>query len=231
MLKTTKGGRLAGAALKTGLKVGLLAAVFGASACGPTEAGAAAIVGQERIPVAQVESEVQQVLGEREGLGAPPTSPIDATKHVLNNILASRVIRATAEELHVSVSKGEVDRLRGQFQQQTGPEGLKRELAASFVPAAQADRIITDTLLLQKLNERYGGSEAVQAQQQGGPAPKVRSLLEQTAQRLDIRVSPRYGRFDPHELSLVDAVEDYLAPTTDQGGLEGAAPGVRPGQP
>lgn len=224
MLKI-KGGRLTGAAVK----IGLLVAVLGVSGCGPGQAGAAAIVGQERIPVAQVESEVRQVLAEREELGVPPTSPVDATKHVLNNILTSRVIRATAEELHVTVSKGEVDRLRGQFQQQGGPEGLKRDLAFSFVPAAQADRIITDTLLLQKLNKRYGGAEAALAQQQGGVAPKVRSLLQQTAQRLDIEVSPRYGEFDARELSLVDAVEDYLAPTTGQ--PEGAVPGTAPGQP
>jgi hypothetical protein len=197
--------------------VGALLAGAALSACGPVKMGTAATIGDERITTARLDStvaqwrkefdanhdaKVVQQTAEQQGQRLPfdPDSP---HRSALYQLIGFRVWDEAARQQGLTVTQGQVDGLLGSA---GGRSGVSATVLASGVPVRYTDDVARVVVIQQALLRRYGA--APNAQGQTDPAAQeqavrqVSALYSGAATRLDITVNPRFGTFDPRQVSL-----------------------------
>ncbi|MGH3096539.1 MAG: hypothetical protein ACRDMV_11150 [Streptosporangiales bacterium] len=176
----------------------VLAGLVGTSACGTFTMGAAAIVGGQRIDVDSVDQTAQKVVR------IDPTA--QQKTNVIAGIVSMRVLDLLLVELAhregVSWTRGDVDSAidkatRGQGVQsgEVYTIGLINQTKVE-VPANAAKDYGRDLYIISVLIQRYGGASSPKAQQ------KLVNELTAVADDVGVRVNPRYGSFDPKNLTL-----------------------------
>lgn len=208
------------------LAAGLLLAAVALGACGPVLAGTAAVVGSERITVAQLEREVGQLSAERTRLGLPAATPGQLLRgRLLTDILQQLVAQAAAGK-GITVTQGEVDAFLARQKQQLGGEaGLARWLAQNDVPVSAMGDFLRAQVQSGKLVDQAVPGASTQARQQA-----FEQIVISTSERLGVRVSPRFGSWEPRAGGLVPAPADLSTPAagTTPGGSGGPAGGATP---
>lgn len=190
--------------------VGLLSALA-LSACTPTQAGAAAIVGQTRI----TETHVNQAAAEAEQAAATlpdtPENALDTSTFLrenTNRLINSVVLEKTCAEEGIVVTQAEVDALLLQAAGGQPPAVLAATVAAQLaVPPSELNQFAKDFLLSQKLGQKLvPGSDAA------AQSAAARARVAQTAAQLDVTVSPRYGAWDPAQAAITQGLDDLSRP-------------------
>ncbi|WP_101788148.1 SurA N-terminal domain-containing protein [Nonomuraea indica] len=179
------------------IRAAVAAAAVGASlvaltACSsPMEAGAAAVVGGERISASDLNRNVQEYEAALKRAGIQPDQlPAPITQFVLTRMANQSAFEQLAAKHNIKVSEAEVDnglKDPGQYQ---SPE---INLLAKGVSPADARAYLRAELGVVKLQRQFGGPEDQNAQ----------ARLQQEFGAIKMVYSPRYGQFT-NEQGFVD---------------------------
>ncbi|MDH6144016.1 MULTISPECIES: SurA N-terminal domain-containing protein [Kitasatospora] len=190
--------------------LGVLLGALALSACGgqPPRPGAAALIGSDRITVAQVEARVAEFRDQAAKLPSgqyqEQAGLVGAT--VYGMVFDQVVARALADH-QLSVSDTEVAQLRQQEVAALGGEAALEQnlLLRNGVPAQAIDGYLREQIGLQKLakvsGQQLGTTDGNQA---------VHQLLTTASEELRVTINPRYGSWDPAQAVLDTPSEPWL---------------------
>lgn len=195
----------------------LLLASPALTACGsgPAQPGAAAVVGDQRITVSSLQDKVNEV---RAAQSASPQAAqlISASgklsAQTLSMLVQNTVIERAASDAGVTVSDGEVQQQKAAALQQFG--GSEQALDAALlqqydiVPSG-ADSFFRTNALVGKLIMSLG----FQPGSDGGQTAIV-NAISKTADRLGVKINPRYGVWDSKKAIIGDATDPWVVTRT-----------------
>ena len=161
----------------------VLAAGTALTACGPLKPGAAAIVGDHRITVSELDSavtrwskeipshpETQQIVAEAMQQTPPQQIPFDPSspqRSALIQLINIRALDEAARDQHVSVSQGQVD---------------------AFIAAAGGQEKLDAVVLAEGLPTSYGNDFA-----RSRLIDQALSARQARVGHIDIKINPRFG--------------------------------------
>jgi hypothetical protein len=188
--------------------------------------GAAAVVGGERISLASVQAQVDQVRDAQRAL--PEADDLVAassglTRDTVNFLVYLEVLERAAENHGVEVTRHDVQQARRNAEDNVGgPEALAQ---AALVPQGglplagdeQIDTMLRSQLLYQHLAERLGAMSAPNGQQM------LIDELARTAEEIGVEINPRYGEWDAARVTLVPGDEPWIRAATGEAGQEDPA--------
>ncbi|MGV9284175.1 SurA N-terminal domain-containing protein [Streptomyces sp. NPDC003730] len=181
------------------------------TACGnDAHPGAAAVVGDQRITVAQLENRVDEVR-EAQRAAVPDDSQYEQvvaktgtlTRDTLHGMVLDRVLHRAARDAGVTVSRKEVEGMRGGLEEQAGgPRQLETAWLQQYgVAPARLDDNLRVQLEAQKLAQSLGTDTS---------RPEFWQALSDASKKLDIDLNPRYGAWDLQKSGRVDAPAPWL---------------------
>ncbi|MGW8064604.1 SurA N-terminal domain-containing protein [Streptomyces ziwulingensis] len=185
------------------------------TACGnDAHPGAAAVVGDQRITVAQLENRVDEVR-EAQRAAVPDDAQYQQVvartgtlaRDTLHSMVLDRVLHRAAEDADVTVTRREVQEMRGGLEEQAG--GAK-ELETVWlqqygVAPERLDENLRLQLEAQKLAESLGTDTS---------RPEFWQALSKASAKLDVDLNPRYGDWDVQKSSRVDTKTPWLREIT-----------------
>lgn len=185
------------------------------TACGnDAHAGAAAVVGGQRITVSQLEDRVNEVREAQRAAVSDETqyqqvlsSTAGLTRDTLHNMVLDRVLHRAARDEGVSVTRKEVLRMRTDLERQAGgAKGLQMAWLQKYgIAPGHLDENLRLQLEAQKLAAKLG-TDTTQ--------PAFWKALSQASAELHIDLNPRYGSWDVQKSSRVDAKTPWVREVT-----------------
>ncbi|MCP2348345.1 SurA N-terminal domain-containing protein [Nonomuraea roseoviolacea] len=176
------------------IRMAVAAAAAGASlvaltACSaPVEAGAAAVVGNERISAGDLKRNVKEYDAAltktgltTQALGIPGSTTEVVLYQLANIAQAEQLVR----KAKVNVTDAEVDQAIGAATQQGG--SFEQYMVSQGMAPSNGRRFMRVSVGLQKLMAQYGGGTDQAAQQRGS------ERIQKEAAAIKITYSPRYG--------------------------------------
>jgi SurA N-terminal domain len=197
--------------LRGGL-VAAVAAVAGLSACGPSQLGAAAVVNSQRITVSDIQGRLKAVQQLQDRYGVEHADPSIAARNEVQRWVVDLVFERAARDLGITVTDGEVSNaVDAETKLLGGPEQFRAALAQADL----SENDVTDVFRQQVINRKIGlkvvaraGTQLTQDQVD----TKVHDTLVATAERLHIRINPRYGTFNGSLGQIKPPAPDFLRP-------------------
>ncbi|WP_328560917.1 SurA N-terminal domain-containing protein [Streptomyces coelicoflavus] len=193
------------------------------TACGnDAHPGAAAVVGDQRITVAQLENRVDEVRHAQRA-----AVPDDAqyqqvvartgtlARDTLHGMVLDRVLHRAAQDAGVTVSRKEVQGMRGELEGQAGgPEQLETVWLQQYgVAPERLDDNLHVQLEAQKLAQSLGTDTS---------RPEFWQALSEASKKLDVDLNPRYGAWDVQKSSRVDTQTPWVREIAAAGGQKPA---------
>lgn len=189
------------------------------TACGGTaHAGAAAVVGGQRITVAQLEGRVNEVReaqraavkgdAEYEQVVAQTSS---LTRNTLHTLVLDRVLDRAAKDAGVSVSRNEVEQLRTYREQQVG--GAQALQATWLQQYGVAPRRLDDSLRTDVEAQKLATALGADMNTTEGKATFWKALSD-ASKELHVGLNPRYGTWNVQNSSRVDAKTPWIKEVT-----------------
>ncbi|MFD0310973.1 SurA N-terminal domain-containing protein [Streptomyces sp. NPDC127119] len=187
------------------LTAALVAAAPLLTACGSdAHPGAAAVVGDDRITVSQLENRVNEVrtaqraatTGEAQYEQAIAKSG-GLTRDTLHGMVLDRVLHRAADDAGVSVTRKEIQEARTGLEQQAGgAKALEVSWLQQYgVPPERLDDNLRVQIEAQKLAAALGTDTS---------QPAFWKALSDASKKLDVDLNPRYGSWDVEKSSRVD---------------------------
>ncbi|MEU0073179.1 SurA N-terminal domain-containing protein [Streptomyces sp. NPDC006332] len=191
------------------------------TACGnDAHPGAAAVVGDQRITVAQLENRVSEVR-DAQRAAVPDEAQYQQViaktgtlaRDTLHNMVLDQVLHRAADDAGVSVSRKEIQQMRAGLEQQTGgAQALETAWLQEYgIAPERLDENLRLQLEAQKLAAKLGTDTR---------DPAFWSVLAKASKELGIDLNPRYGTWDVKKSSRVDAktpwVREVTVSVTDQ---------------
>ncbi|MBC7270904.1 MAG: SurA N-terminal domain-containing protein [Streptomyces sp.] len=185
------------------------------TACGnDAHPGAAAVVGGQRITVAQLENRVDEVRSAQRAAiqdDAQYAQAIAGTgglaRDTLHSMVLDRVLHRAAEDAGITVSRKEVQEMRSGLEQQAG--GAEALEAAWLQQYGVAPERLEENLLLQLEAQKLAAKLGTDTSQ-----PAFWSVLSEASEELNVDVNPRYGTWDVEKVSRVDASTPWVREVT-----------------
>ncbi|MFJ6073850.1 SurA N-terminal domain-containing protein [Streptomyces sp. NPDC093065] len=175
------------------------------TACGSdAHPGAAAVVGDQRITVSQLENRVDEVRTAQRAAVPDDTQYQQVvartgtlTRDTLHGMVLDRVLHRAAQDAGVTVSRKEVQQMRGGLEEQAGgPEQLETVWLQQYgVAPERLDDNLVVQLEAQKLAQSLGTDTS---------RPEFWQALSEASKKLDVDLNPRYGTWDVQKSSRVD---------------------------
>ncbi|MBB0246567.1 hypothetical protein FNQ90_21235 [Streptomyces alkaliphilus] len=184
----------------------LVAAPLLTGCAGDTHPGAAAVVGEDRITVSQVQSRVETVreaqLATAQGDVLVEETPA-LQRQMVGLMIFYSLVEQAAEEAGVTVTTREVQQERAVLEEQLGgPEGLAEvALVGQGLPLAEEQ--INEQLRIGLLMAGIGG-EGMEGTEE------AYARLVDLAEEIGVEVNPRYGTWDAQQVNLVDSEVPWL---------------------
>ncbi|MFE9685000.1 SurA N-terminal domain-containing protein [Streptomyces sp. NPDC006285] len=200
------------------LSAALLTAAPLLTACGnDAHPGAAAVVGDDRITVSQLENRVNEVrtaqraatTGEAQYEQAIAKSG-GLTRDTLHGMVLDRVLHRAARDAGVTVTRKEVQEARAGLEQQAGDaKALEVSWLQQYgVPPERLDSNLRVQIEAQKLAAALGTDTS---------QPAFWKSLSEASKKLDVDLNPRYGTWDVEKSSRVDAKLPWVRDVTAAG--------------
>jgi hypothetical protein len=176
--------------------IGVIAATLGLSGCSTPTAGAAAVVGDQRISEATLNSEVQAVLSLQ---GLPSTdSSNELITSTLDQMITTILIDELAAREKIEVTQGEIDDLRLQYVAQAGgAEAFESQISQQGIAIADVDSIIRVNIQVSKLGDVLAPNSEPDAK-----SAAVFTAISELSSEIGTEVSPRFGTWDPENLTV-----------------------------
>jgi hypothetical protein len=200
------------------LSAALLTAAPLLTACGSdAHPGAAAVVGDDRITVSQLENRVNEVrtaqraatTGEAQYEQAVAKSG-GLARDTLHGMVLDRVLHRAAQDADVTVTRKEIQQARAGLEEQAG--GAKAFegtwLQRYGVPPERIDDNLRVQIEAQKLATGLGADTS---------QPAFWKALSDASKKLGVDLNPRYGTWDVEKSSRVDAKPPWLREVTSAG--------------
>jgi len=187
------------------------------AACSPVQAGAAAIVGDQRITVSSLDTQVSNLQEAAKPYGSTlPITTAQMPSEVLSWLIRFEIMDQVAASNGINVTDA---------QAQQGLSSLS-SVASSNGFTSTAELLIANGVppqLFQQLGTWEAQQEAFALKQNGGKEPTTTAEQSaftaaytkaqcQAAKSLDIKVSPQYGRLDYTQLAVVAAPDTLSRP-------------------
>jgi hypothetical protein len=205
------------------LTVALAAAAPVLTACGNSEhPGAAAVVGGQRISVAQLQSRVDEVRRAQRAAVADETQYEQAVartgtlaRDTLHQMVLDRVLDRAARDAGVTVTRREVQAVRSGLEQQVG--GSKALETAWLQQYGVAPKRLDDNLRLQLEAQKLAQSLGTDTSR-----PEFWQALSEASKKLGVDLNPRYGAWDVQKSSRVDTRTPWVREITAAGSQQPA---------
>lgn len=198
---------------------GLAAAALGLSAlsltgCGVNQAGAAALIGDQRISESELNERVQGIMTAQ---GLPvQDSTAELVTQTLDRLITSNLVNQLAAREGVVVEKGEVDAIRLQYLAQAGGQAeLENLLLQQGVLPSDIESVITLNVQVSKLGQELAPD--AEPDVQGGAVFIAASEL---SVELATEVAPRYGTWDAENLTIGPVTNSVSEPLSVELGQE-----------
>ncbi|MFF9277595.1 SurA N-terminal domain-containing protein [Streptomyces griseosporeus] len=188
------------------------------TACGnDAHPGAAAVVGDQRITVAQLESRVNEVrAAQREAVpdqaqyARVVAGTAGLTRDTLHGMVLDRVLHRAAEDAGVTVTRRDVQQLRSQLEGQVG--GAKALETAWLQQYGVPPQRLEDNLRLQAEAQKLAAALGTRTDQ-----PAFWAALSKASKELGVEVNPRYGSWDAQKVGRVDGKTPWVREVTGGG--------------
>ena len=188
------------------------------TACGSeAHPGAAAVVGGQRITVAQLETRVSEVRDAQRAAVADDAQYAQAiaktgtlTRDTLHGMVLDRVLHRAAEDAGITVTRKEIQTMRAGLEQQAG--GAKGLETAWLQQYGIAPERLDDNLRLQLEAQKLATALGTDTSQ-----PAFWAALSKASKELDVDLNPRYGTWDVEKSSRVDAKTPWVREVTASG--------------
>ncbi|MDQ0581495.1 SurA N-terminal domain-containing protein [Streptomyces rishiriensis] len=181
------------------------------TACGnDAHPGAAAVVGGQRITVAQLESRVNEVRTAQRAAVTDDAQYAQAVaqtgslaRDTLHGMVLDKVLHRAAEDAGITVSRREVQEMRAGLEQQAGgAKGLETAWLQQYgIPPQRLDENLRLQLEAQKLATELGTNTS---------QPAFWNALSKASKTLDVDLNPRYGNWDAQKVARVDAKTPWV---------------------
>lgn len=189
--------------------------------CGSeTHPGAAAVVKGERISLAELQDRVGDT---RDAQRAMPQSEQmirrtgRLTRTTLDGMIRHRIVEQALQDAGVKVTRGEVQRQRDVYEQQTGgSQGFEEALLQQQgVAPSAADEWVWLNVAVQKVGKAWGiDPTSPQGNQE------LNERFAKLSGEMEIEVNPRYGTWDTERSALAEAEMPWLNDVTGERALE-----------
>ncbi len=198
----------------------LLAAPLLTGCGGETHPGAAAVVEGDRISLAQLQARVGDT---RDAQRATPQAEEmirrtgQLTRTTLDGMIRHRIVEQALKEAGATVSRGEVQRQREVYEQQTGgsEEFENALLQQQGVAPSAADEWVWLNVAVQKAGKAWGIDPTTP---QGNK--ELNERFAELSGEMDIVVNPRYGKWNAERSALAAAEMPWLNDVTGKKALE-----------
>ncbi|MEG3627155.1 SurA N-terminal domain-containing protein [Streptomyces poriticola] len=194
------------------------------TACGnDAHPGAAAVVGGQRITMAQLEGRVGEVRAAQRAAVPDDAQYQQAvarsgslTRDTLHGMVLDRVLHHAARQEGVSVSRKEVQAMRDGLEQQTG--GAQALETAWLQQYGVAPERLDENLRLQLEAQKLAGKLGTDTGR-----PEFWAALSESSKQLGVDLNPRYGSWDVEKSSRVDAETPWVREITSAAGTRRTA--------
>ena len=194
--------------------IGVIAATIGLSGCGTPTAGAAAVVGDQRISEATLNSEVQSVLS-LQGLPATDSSN-ELITSTLNQMITTILVDELASREKIEVTQGEIDDLRLQYIAQAGGvEAFESQISQQGIAIDDVDSIIRLNIQVSQLGDVLSPNTEPDAK-----SAAVFLAISELSTEIGTEVSPRFGTWDPENLTVGPSANSLSEPQSVDLGSE-----------
>ena len=189
------------------------------TACGSdAHPAAAAVVGDQRITVAQLENRVDEVR-EAQRAAVPDDTQYQQvvartgtlTRDTLHGMVLDRVLHRAAEDAGITVTRKEIQTMRAGLEQQAGgAKGLETAWLQQYgIAPERLDESLRLQLEAQKLAAKLGTDTS---------DPAFWGALTKASKELDVDLNPRYGTWDAQKSARADAKTPWVREVTAAGG-------------
>ena len=196
--------------MRTATRLSLAAAAVAVlpltTAC-QTRIGEAASIGGQQIET----SRLTAVTGRSEAVLAKTGQAVAADQKqtlqraVLNLLVRDALLTKVGQEQGVTVTQDEVNRERANEAQQAGGDAaLVQQSEQGGVSATDIDIVIRQQLLVSKLQAKVGSTDNT----------AFSNALTASAQKVGVRINPRFGSWDAKALSITGATPDLASAVT-----------------
>jgi hypothetical protein len=188
----------------------VLAAVVGSglAACEPNQLGSAAIVGDEKIRVSEIQEYLDVVRSERAQYGLPEDLGPDAARLEVERRVLDRVFEQAALELGIAITEADVEETRAA--EERPAEELAELAAQNNLTEETLDELYRRFTIERRISEEIGkqfpGADETRLNEE------FAKRLVAIAQKMQIKINPRYGKFDPQQGQIQRTQYDFLQP-------------------
>jgi hypothetical protein len=181
---------------------------------GCSKVDSAATIGDENISVSELQSQVDLILKERDGVD---TSQMQLevgealTRSQLSYMVSNLIIEALAKDENIEISNSEVEAYKVEIYNNIGGEAnLPNVLVSAAIPSNSVDEVLRRDLILRKISDKQSASGADDSTINAA----IQKLVTDKAKALKVIINPRYGTWDEANLTVVateaagDAVTD-----------------------
>jgi hypothetical protein len=205
---------------KRGRRVAVLVAGLGAcallAACSPVQAGAAAVVGDQRITVSSLDTQVSNLQTAVKPYGSLQITTAEMPSEVLSWLIRFQVADEVAAANGINVTDAQAQagyNSLAAVASQNGFASTAELLVANGVPPqmfGQVGRWEAQQDAFARLHN--GGKEPTTTAEQNAFTTAYNKAQCQAAKSLNIKVSPQFGRLDYTQLSVVAAADTLSRP-------------------
>jgi hypothetical protein len=194
--------------------IGAIALAIGLSGCSTPTAGAAAVVGDQRISESTLNAEVQATLALQ---GLPSTdSSNELISSTLDQMITEILVNELASREKIEVTQGEIDNLRLQYITQAGgSQAFEDQIGQQGISLQDVDPIIRVNIQVSKLGDVLAPNAEPDAK-----SAAVFIAISELSSELGTEVSPRFGIWDPENLTVGPSVNSLSEPQSIDLGSE-----------
>lgn len=185
--------------------LGALLVVAALVLTGCSQANSAASVGDTKIKLSELQTQVDSILEERKTVD---TSQMQLetgealTRSQLSYMISNLIIQELAKSEKIQISASDLEAYKAEIFANIGGEAnLPNILVNASIPASGLEEVLRRDLILRKLSER----ETAAGTDQGTANQKIQTLVTDMANKLKVTVNPRYGTWDAKSLTIVAA--------------------------
>ncbi len=202
-LRSIASRRFAGRAAVAGLA---LVAIPAVTSC-ENRIGLAASVGSQRIETSQLTAVTARSTAALAATGqaVPANQQAALTRGVLNLLVRDALLEELGKAQGIVVTQGDLAAERASEARDAGGEqALIKQSEQGGVSAKDLNIVVREKLLINKLQSKFGASDST----------AFANKLTAAAQKVHVRVNPRFGQWDPKNLTISGAPNDLSSTVT-----------------
>jgi len=179
---------------------------------GCSQVGAAATVGSTKITQATVQSSIDTVMAERKTVDTTQMqleTGEELNRSQLRFHLFAALLKASAKDLKITVTKAEIDTRREVIiQQVSGVANLPKALVGAGIASTDFDIYLEAVLNSEKIQKSLVATGTTEAE----IPTKMQALVVATGKKYKVTVNPRYGVWKADTAEVTAAVSDAVSP-------------------